>query len=230
MRFLYSVAALLALILLCTAAAEPPGRALRTLTTAHEAHDISLEEAAHGYPVRIRGVVTYYDPYIDPRHAALFVHDATGSIFIGLPPHPILSLHAGTLVEVTGISGRGDYAPLILHGSVKIVGDSHLPERAARPTMAELLSGSQDGQWVEVAGIVHSVHAEDKEATIELYSVGGSINATAQVETKADYDSLVDAAVRIRGNAVPVFDNNRQMVGARILFSSLNELKVVQHA
>ena len=49
MRFLYSVAALLALILPCTAAAETPGRVLRTLTTAHEAHDISLEEAAHGF-------------------------------------------------------------------------------------------------------------------------------------------------------------------------------------
>jgi diguanylate cyclase (GGDEF)-like protein len=228
MRFLYSVAALLALILLCTAAAEPPGRALRTLTTAHEAHDISLEEAAHGFPVRIRGVVTYYDPYVDPRHAALFVHDSTGSIFIGLPSHPILSLKTGTLVEVTGISGTGDYAPLILNGHVKVIGNSHIPKTAPQPTMAELLAGSEDGQWIEIVGIVHSVHLQPMNVTLDVSTGGGSIIATAPREAAKDYESLVDAKVQIQGNAAPVFNSHQQMVGARILFASLREVKVVQ--
>jgi len=108
MRFRHFVAASWVPILLITAgaaqSAKTADRPLRTLTTAHEAHDLSLEEAARGYPVRIRGVVTYYDPDIDPRHAALFVHDSTGSIFIGLPSRPILPLKAGTRVEITGVS------------------------------------------------------------------------------------------------------------------------------
>jgi diguanylate cyclase (GGDEF)-like protein len=228
MRFPTSVAVLLASILLRTAAAETPARALRTLTTAHEAHDISLEEAARGFPVRIRGVVTYYDPYIDPRHAALFVHDSTGSIFIGLPSRPILPLKAGTLVEVTGVSGTGDYAPLILSGHVKVIGESHIPVTAPRPTMAELLAGSKDGQWVEIVGIVHAVHLRPKNVTLDVSTGGGSIIATAPREAAKDYDSLVDAKVQIQGNAVPVFNGYRQMVGARILFPSLHEVKVVQ--
>ncbi len=234
MRFLLSLALFFGLTLVDSPAtaqlAQKPEQSLRTLTTAREAHDISLEKAARGYPVRIRGVVTYYDPNIDSRHAALLVHDSTGSIFIGLPPRPILNLHAGTLVEVTGISGAADYAPVILHGTVKILGNSHLPQNPARPTMAELLSGSQDGQWVEVEGIVHSVRVEGKEVTIELATVGGSIIANAPIEANRDYDSLIDAAVQIRGNAVPIFNSNKQMVGARILFQSLDELKVVQLA
>ncbi len=228
MRFLYSVAALLASIQLCPAAAESPGRALRTLTTAHEAHDISLEEAARGFPVRLRGVVTYYDPYVDPRHAALFVHDSTGSIFIGLPSRPILPLKAGTLVKVTGVSGTGDYAPLILNGRVEVIGESHIPKTAPQPTMAELLAGSKDGQWVEIVGIVHSVHLQPMNVTLDVSTGGGSITATAPREAGEDYDSLVDAKVQIHGNAVPVFNGYRQMVGARILFPSLSEVKVVQ--
>ena len=234
MRFLCSVATACAPILLCvTGAAQSAGtpeRPLRTLTTAHEAHDISLEEAGRGYPVRIQGVVTFYDPNVDPRHAALFVHDATGSIFIGLPSRPILPLKAGTLVEVTGVSGTGDYAPLILHGSVKSIGISRLPESAPRPTMAELLAGSEDGQWVEIEGIVHSVSLMPANVTLELATVGGSITATAPREAGMDYDSLVDAKVQLRGNAVPMFNGNRQMVGARILFPSLHETKIVQAA
>ena len=234
MRSLRFIAVFCGVTLVCGVAtaqlAKTPERPLRTLTTAREAHDISLKEAARGYPVRIRGVVTYYDANVDPRHAALFVHDSTGGIFIALPLLPILPLNAGTLVEVTGISGRADYAPVILNGSVTVVGNSRLPEKAARPTMAELLSGSEDGQWVEIAGIVHSVSLQGKNANLELSTVGGSIGATAPLEANANYDSLIDAAVQIRGNAVPVFNNNRQMVGARILFPSLNEVKVVQQA
>ena len=235
MRFLrLFFATLSALVLPCIMGAaqgtNTPGRPLRTLTTAHQAHDISLDEAARGYPVRFRGVVTYYDPYIDPRHAALFVHDSTGSIFIFLPPLPILPLKTGTLVEVTGISGVGDYAPVILHGAVKIVGNSHLPQDAPRPTMAELLTGSRDGQWIEIEGIVHSVRLLPMNVTIDLATVGGLITATAPREAAANYDSLIDAAVQIRGNAVPVFNGSRQMVGARLLFPSLHEVKVVQPA
>lgn len=228
MRFYYSVAALLTSFLMCTATAETPGRALRTLTTAHQAHDISLEEAARGYPVRIRGVVAYYDPYIDPRHAALIVHDSTGSIFIGLPPRPILPLKAGSLVEVTGVSGTGDYAPVILNGHVKVIGISHLPTTAPRPTMAELLAGSEDGQWIEIEGVVHSVHLMPMNVNLDVSTGGGSIIASGPREGSIDYDSLVDAKVQIEGSAVPVFNGYRQMVGARILFPSLHEVKVVQ--
>lgn len=203
-------------------------RRLRTLTTAREAHDISLKEAARGYQVRIRGVVTFYDPNLDPRHAALFVHDATGSIFIGLPSRPILGLKPGTRVEVTGISGTGDYAPLIRNGRVRAIGNSHVPESAPRPTMAELFGGSMDGQWVEIEGIVHSVRLLPKDANLEVATVGGSITATAPREAGTNYDSLVDARVQIRGNAVPVFNGGRQMVGSRVLFSSLHEVKVVR--
>ena len=203
-------------------------RPLRALTTAHEAHDISLEEAARGYPVRIRGVVTFYDPDIDPRHAALFVHDSTGSIFIGLPSRPILALKPGTLVEVTGVSGTGDYAPLILNGHVRTIGNSHVPESAPRPTMAELFGGSMDGQWVEIEGIVHSVRLLPTNANLEVATVGGSITATGRREAGANYDSLIDARVQIRGTAVPVFNSGRQMVGSRVLFSSLRDVKVVR--
>ena len=232
MRFLRTIATLCVTILLCIAgaaqSAETPDRPQRTLTTAHEAHDISLEEAARGYPVRIRGVVTFYDPNVDPRHAALFVHDSTGSIFIGLPSRPILPLKAGTRVEVTGVSGTGDYASLILHGHVRAIGESHLPKDAPRPTMAELLAGSQDGQWVEIEGIVHAVRLLPMNVTLEVATIGGSITATAPREAAKEYDSLIDAQVQIRGNAVPVFNSNRQMVGARVLFPSLHEVKVVQ--
>jgi hypothetical protein len=65
-------------------------------------------------------------------------------------------------------------------------------------------------------------------AILEVATVGGSITAAAPREAGTDYGSLIDARVRILGNAVPVFNGHRQMVGAHLLFSSLREVKVVQ--
>jgi diguanylate cyclase (GGDEF)-like protein len=219
-------------ILACRAYAEVPTHhfALPVLTTCRAAHDISLERAARGYPIHLRGVVTFYDAYLDPRHAALFVHDATGSIFMALPSRPVLALKAGTLIDVEGISGNADYAPVILNPKVKAIGTGPLPLTAPRPTMAELLSGRQDGQWVEIEGIVQAVQKEPKIVTFQIATVGGTISAAGPLELGVGYERFIDAVVQIRGNAVPVFNGNRQMVGARLLFPSVQQLKVLTAA
>jgi hypothetical protein len=77
---------------------------LRVLTTAREAHSLSAAESRREYPVHLRAVVTYYDPYIDPRHGALFVHDGTAGIFFSVPKVPILPIHAGNVIDITGVS------------------------------------------------------------------------------------------------------------------------------
>ena len=42
--------------------AVPPSQGpLRTITTAHQAHGLTSAEAKRGYPIHLRGVVTYFD-------------------------------------------------------------------------------------------------------------------------------------------------------------------------
>ena len=45
----------------CAQAPQGPSEKLRLLTTAREAHSISVAESRRGYPVHLRAVVTYYD-------------------------------------------------------------------------------------------------------------------------------------------------------------------------
>src|SRR5580698_10478579 len=88
-------------------AAEPAPGKLRTLTTTREAHTLTGVEAARGYPIHLRAVVTYYDPYVDAKHGALFLHDASGAIFVAVPSRPILPIREGSLIDISGISGPG---------------------------------------------------------------------------------------------------------------------------
>jgi hypothetical protein len=82
--------------------------ALPTLTTARAAHSLPFDQARRGYPVRLRAVVTYYDPYTDPLVGAFFACDRTGCICVLVPPKPVLSLRAGTVVDLKGISDPGN--------------------------------------------------------------------------------------------------------------------------
>src|ERR1017187_3450914 len=209
--------------------AVQPGK-LRLLTTAREAHSLSAAESRRGYPVHLRAVVTYYDPYIDARHGALFVHDATGGIFVAIPKKPVLPLQAGTLVDVVGVTSAGDYASMIEGSAVRVIGNSHLPEDAPRVSLSHLLTGADDGQWVEVSALVHSVAVSEWNATFDLAMTDGIVRATTLRQKGVDYDRLVDARVSIRGSAAPIFNSNHQMSGARLFFPSLEAVTIEEPA
>jgi signal transduction histidine kinase/ActR/RegA family two-component response regulator len=179
--------------------------------------------------VRVRAVVTYYDPYLDPRHGALFVQDASGAIFVAVPG-PILSLRAGTIVDLEGVSGPGDFAPIIDQPRIRVVAQSHVPDQALRTSRAQLLTGALDSQWVEVEGVVHSVRESGREMILNVALSDGIISATTVKEEGADYGRLVDAHVRIHANAGALFNKYRQMIGARLLFPGLDQVTVVTPA
>ncbi len=202
---------------------------LRTLTTAREAHDLSAFEAIRAYPIHLRGVVTYFDPFVDPRHVALFFHDASGGVFIGLPTPPV-GVAAGTLVDVRGVSGMGDFAPLIAQPIVRAIGKSHLPETARRVTLPRLLTGLEDAQWVEVEGIVHSIFETEKNVVLQVAMRDGTISVTLPREPGSDYNHLVDSRVKVRGNAAPLFNGDSQMIGSRLLVPGLSSIKVEEPA
>lgn len=197
------------------------------LTTARAAHGLTAGQSALALPVHLHAVVTYYDPYIDVRHGALFVHDDSGGIFVAVPARPILPLRAGTLIDLWGVTGPGDFAPIVDRPTIRVLGESTLPQHAPRASLSHMLTGADDSQWVEVEGVVRSVAEWGKDVVLELALRDGSITATTVKETGADYGRLVDAQVVLRGTAAPIFTRNRQMTGARLFFPNLSQLTVL---
>jgi hypothetical protein len=202
------------------------GGALPVLTSARRVHSLPPKEAARHYPVSLSAVVTYYAPYIDPRHGALFVHDATGAIFVAIAARPILPIHAGTIVEVTGVSDPGDYGPVVAQPRIRVTGESHVPAEAPRVSLARLLTGTEDAQWVEVEGVVHSVVESGSNVTIGMAIGDGPLTATTVKENGVDYAGWVDAKVRIHGNAGALSTSRHQMTGFRVMFPSRDEVKI----
>jgi signal transduction histidine kinase/CheY-like chemotaxis protein len=207
---------------------QPAG--LPTLTTTRAAHQLTIPEARRAYPVRLQVVITYYDPYIDVRRPSFFVSDSTGSVFVALARTPPAGLQAGDLVEVTGVSGAGDFAPIVDRATARGIGQSQLPAAAPSVSLTQMLTGDEDGQWVEIEGVVRSIVEEGMNVALNLAMSDGMIAATTVRETGADYASLVDAKVKLRGNCGPTFNHQGQLTGAHLLFPGLATVKVEEPA
>jgi diguanylate cyclase (GGDEF)-like protein len=229
-----ALAVLLALVCGWTATASgapvsEKGSVLPTLTTARQAHDLTSEEAARAYPIHLRrAVVTYYDPSIGSGRASLFVHDATGGIYAELAEGSLKDFPPGTLVDVRGVSGTGEFAPIIAHPQITVIGHAPLPANPRRESLAYLMNGAADGHWVEVEGLVHSVFEYRHNVTLQLEMEGKIVPVVMVKEADANYSALVDAKVRVRASAGPTFNTSLQMIGVRLMCPNLSAIKIIE--
>src|SRR5207244_4510782 len=104
----------------------------------------------------LQGVVTYRAP----EYGVAFFQDESAGIFIFIPG-PDSEITAGARVEVDGNTTPGHFAPSIENARIHLVGRANLPVPAPK-TVGDLLTGSEDSQWVAVKGIVHTVTLEDR--------------------------------------------------------------------
>jgi signal transduction histidine kinase/CheY-like chemotaxis protein len=218
-------------------AAHAQAAGLPTLTSARAAHQLPVEEARRAYPVRLRGVVTYYDPHMmgvgtkdDPWRPAFFFCDTTGCLFVMPAATPAFPLVPGQLVEVTGVSRPGDFAPIVGGASARVIAESHLPSEAPRVNLTRLKTGADDGQWVELEGVVRTVTKYFDKAVLKLALDDGLIAAMAVVPPSFDYDGLIDATVTIRGNVGPAYNSKRQLTGAHMMFPGMAAVRVEEPA
>jgi hypothetical protein len=120
------------------------------LTSIAAVRALSPTEAENRRPVRLRGVVTYYNP---TQKIDLVLQDGNHGVFVGEFSHLNLSVAPGDLVEISGHTYWGVFAQNIRPDRVTVIGRAPLPE--ARPsTFEELASGALDCVFVETRGIV----------------------------------------------------------------------------
>ena len=199
---------------------------LPTLTRIEQIRSLTPAQANQGYPVRIKGVVTYYGG----KGWELFVQDQTGGIYIDTA-ESVGDVHAGDLVEVAGFTSDGDFAPEIVHPRVRVLGKGKMP-RPQKMLLNMVETGSEDSQWVEASGIVHSVNLEEDGGRVTLHLVSNEGRFTAQIPgvALAEVQNLVDAEVSLEGAWGTLFNQKVQVKGVQIYIPSLEYVHVKQAA
>ena len=182
----------------------------------------ALRSVSGKVPVKLRGVVSYYDPDFH----ILFFQDPTAGIFVLTPG--FAPVRQGDLAEVEGTADLGGFAPMISEATFHVVGRGSLPE-PPEVSLVELFSGSLDSQRVTVEGIVHSVVSTFSHIEIEV--AAGLYHFRVHVpypHTAAPPAYLVDAAVRVRGVAGSVFNPMGQMAGVILYAPDLSDVQVLK--
>jgi signal transduction histidine kinase len=187
--------------------AEAETAELPTLTSVRQVREVTPEQAARGFPVRLRGVVTFCEATYD---LGMFIHDRSGGIYVRLG-EGTNQFHTGEEVEVQGRSGPGDFLPVVLADQVKVLGRLPLPN-PERVTYNQLASGAEDSQWVEVVGEARSVVPSVRgHVLIDLLIDGQRLSALVTQFDPAKTEPFIAATVRVRGVCRTSFNKRRQM-------------------
>ena len=230
----FAMVMLLALAVAGWGQTAPSGNT-HVLTSVAQIRALALGEASRKYPIHLRGVITY----TAPEYRVSFFQDETAGIFLWIE-HADAPIAAGSLVAVDGNTTPADFAPAIENARVHVLGRAPLPAAPLKP-VDELLSGSEDSQWVQVKGIVHSVTVEDKlppdmrsgPPQLALKIASGSHWFKARIGTfqsGGDYGRLVDSTVSVRGACGTLFNNRRQLTGIQLFVPDMEQVTVIQAA
>ena len=201
---------------------ERSGRGLPILNRVSQLRRLTPDQAKKGYPVRIRGVVTYYDL----AHGDFFVQDATGAMYI-LPPAG-LAVRAGQYVEVEGISRVAEFASEVFEARIRVLSERRLPPPLG-VSAEELASGAYDCQRIEVEGVVRA--ANSYQGGLSLDVTAGAVQFKAYVpNTTLVPAELVDARVHIRGTCGGFYNRKDQFIALQVMVPTLADIRIAEPA
>ena len=205
----------------------PSAQAERLLEHASDIRALSPQEADRGMPVRLHGVVTYYDP----RLLDLFVQDSTAGIYVELKSATVKpdGLWQGQEIELTGITASGDFAPEVVKPRVRILGPGTLPV-PRKVSIEELSSGEDDSQWVEGEGVVHAAAIEDNLLVLNVFMGGRRIRVRILSFPPSAVGDLAGSRLRFRGACGATFNHKRQLTGLLVYLQDFKEVQVEETA
>ncbi len=201
----------------------PTANRLQTITTAAAIRRLTPEEAARGYPVRLRGVVTY----ADPEWHSVFFQDQTDALFAATDQ---LGLHSGQLVELTGQTDPGNFAPSVVNAAFSILGSTNLPP--PRPVdLEDLADGQFDSRWIRVQGVIQRVKADVNHLRLVVMGDRGKFTVVLpDWNGKPIPAQWVDSCVSVCGVCAADVNLRRQLGGIIIFTPGALQIKTLQAA
>ncbi len=179
---------------------------------------MSAREAASEKPVSLEGVITY----VDPVWKALFVQDSTGGVYVSLHETDPQAMSAGDLVRVDGVTGAGDFAPLVGKPRFKVIRHGVKMPSPSTLDKEAIFLGQADSQWVELEGILESTGVAENHG-FGVFSWGSHryrVQMPASVILPPEW---VNKRFRVRGACGTVFNTRRQLRGIQLLVQSLDQ-------
>ena len=198
---------------------------LKTLTTADSVHSLTRSEAELHYPVHLRAVcIVCFAGW-----HGFFVNDGATSVYVETKNHVLLTaaVHPGTMLDIQGVTGAGEFAPIVDQSSLQVLGNGRIPP-ALPVSVDELSTGVDDGQWISFDGTVLSAFLRDSMLVLEVESGRFRVDVMTLPPPEGRFKQLINARVRILGSAGPILSQRRQLIGVSVYVPSLDRIKILR--
>lgn len=196
------------------------------VNTVQQILQLTPQQVSGGTPVRIEGVVTYYQPV----EHILFVQDKTGPIFIHT--HKTFPFVQGDTVMLSGVT-TGHYRPSLISDDMHVIGKAQLP-KPAPATFPQMLTGQWDCSYVTISGRVLSATMQQTPGQpfllLEVEMDGGLVDVHVDKPQGLDLKALLDSQVVLTGVSGGHFDGKFQLIGTALYVSSPAEMHVTAPA
>ena len=202
-------------------------------TKAADVHALPSDVASAGHPVQLLAQVTDVPTW----RGGLFVQDATRGIHVDYGnslKHEMPDVVPGDIVAISGETDAGRFAPTIAAHRIAVLG--RRPMLPARPvSIDDLTSGREDSQLIEFSGIVRTLRRGSPVPNyIEVALAHGRDRLPTYIPLPDDAPLPpgfgIDASIAIRAVAATLYNDYRQMFGARLLVPTLGDVRVVAPA
>jgi PAS domain S-box-containing protein len=193
------------------------------LTQISDISRLPRDQAARHLPVRLCGVITYADP--EWRNG--FMQDKADAVYVYLDANE-KDLQPGQVVELTGQTSPGGFAPEVLASAIRVLGTTNLPN-PARVDLEDLANGHLDAHWVEMEGVVRRVDDQSGHASLSLMTSKGRFNAIIPgFQNKPLPTYLIDALVSVQGACTSELNVRRQLSGITLHVPGLDQVKIFE--
>jgi signal transduction histidine kinase len=209
------------------AAQEPTQTPPLVLTDVAQVRQLTSKEAARALPVKLKGVMLAES---DPRTRAIVIADETGGLYLLANSGLFSPFRRGDLLEVSGVSDPGQFAPIVKVSQARKIGTStNPPPRSV--SYHQLLTGALDAQWVELTGVIRRYLPPETNSTIwriHVASDGGIVSVRGNLPH--DPNLKEDAEVRVQAICLYQFNQKRQVLTPILQLPSGQSLQILKRA
>jgi hypothetical protein len=179
------------------------------ITNAAAVLALNATEAAQARPVRLLGVVM---DQADPKERVLIVADDSAGVYVLAATHLLAPYHQGDLLELSGVTDPGEFAPIVKVSRARKAGTAPLPP-PRRVTYHQLLTGALDAQWIELSGVVQQYPPPVPEVPMRrlVLSVDGGL-VHVRMPSVQPAALQEDAEVQVRALCFYQFNQKGQML------------------
>lgn len=209
------------------------------LRGAYPIRRLSPETAAKELAVRFTGVVIW--KRTEPH--GFVIHDGEEGIYVALQKaideqvfQPVADIESlvgiSNRLEIEGVTQSGQYAPVIVPRSLRLLGTAPLPAPII-PNHADFITGRIDCQRIRHNGIVIAVNPAPRPGHYELLLLTVRGEVKVWLPRPPDHtleqmqSDLLNAHARVTGCAISLYNARSELIGVRVDSNLASDLEIL---